>query len=75
MSYMKRLMELRKALEDDGATIADVEVPAAVLLSDVCEVLGLSPKQRRVVLGTAGVQYVDGLLDGTVALNSDARQC
>jgi hypothetical protein len=67
MSVLKqRLMELRAALEDDAGLAA--EVPAGLLLSDVCEALGLEDSERREVLGKKGARFVDDVLGAPVKL-------
>jgi hypothetical protein len=59
----RTLRRFREGLERDAAGEAweVMEVPAGVLLGDVCDALGLDPGQRREVLGKAGAGYLDDL--------------
>ncbi len=50
----ERLRDLRQDMEEDGP-IADVEVPAVLLLDDVCNALELSQTERVWVLGDGGM--------------------
>lgn len=49
-SVITSLKALRTEAQQD-ANIMDMEVPFALILSDVCDALGLSPIERGVVLG------------------------
>jgi len=59
----RTLRRLRQALEHgtEGEPWAAVELPAGLLLADVCDALGLSDDQRRDVLGDAGAAFVEGI--------------
>ncbi len=49
-SIVKRLATLRRELEE-SAELTKMQVPAALMLSDVCAALDLGPEERREVLG------------------------
>ena len=54
------LADFRKQLErESGGKIDQLDTNAAELLSDLCIFLGLSDKNRRIVLGNDGAQHVD----------------
>jgi hypothetical protein len=53
-----RLGDLRREFEQDGDWPETMEVNAALFLSDVCRVLGLSDAERRKVLGVDAAAYV-----------------
>ena len=54
------LADFRKQLEQEsGGSINRLEVNGAELLSDLCRFLGLSEKNRGIVLGKDGAQHVD----------------
>ena len=54
------LADFRKQLErESGGTINQLDVNGAELLSDLCRFLGLSEKNRGIVLGKDGAQHVD----------------
>lgn len=54
------LADFRKQLEQEsGGSINRLEVNGAELLSDLCRFLGLSEKNRGIVLGKDGARHVD----------------
>jgi hypothetical protein len=54
------LADFRKHLErESGSRIEQLDMNSAEILSDLCNFLGLSDKNRRIVLGKDGAQYVD----------------
>ena len=54
------LADFRKQLErESGGNVAQLDMNTAEMLSDLCNFLGLSDKNRRIVLGKDGAQYVD----------------
>ncbi len=54
------LSDFRKQLErESGGSINRLDVNGAELLSDLCRFLGLSEKNRGIVLGEDGAQHVD----------------
>lgn len=53
---VERLTNLRRAIERDAAEIAEVSVPAVLLLCDVCKALGLTLREQQQVLGRKGTQ-------------------
>lgn len=53
------LADFRKQLErESGGSIIQVDVNGAELLSDLCRFLGLSEKNRGIVLGKDGARHV-----------------
>ncbi len=56
----RTLKRFRERLEhgSDGESWAAMEIPAGLMLADVCDALGLDPGQRREVLGDAGTAFV-----------------
>jgi hypothetical protein len=59
MTVTQQLKRLREDFENEGESIADIEISAALLISDVCESLGLKDSERREVLGRDGEKFVD----------------
>ncbi len=58
-----RLRGLREEIEQDGEVrIADLEVPFALALSDVCNALGLTSEEHDRVLGREAAAYVAEIL-------------
>lgn len=54
------LADFRKQLErESGGAINRLDVNGAELLSDLCKFLGLSDKNRGIVLGKEGTRHVD----------------
>ena len=54
------LADFRKQLErESGGSINRLDVNGAELLSDLCRFLGLSEKNRGIVLGKNGARHVD----------------
>ena len=54
------LADFRKQLErESGGSINRLDVNGAELLSDLCRFLGLSEKNRGIVLGKDGARHVD----------------
>jgi hypothetical protein len=54
------LADFRRQLErESGGPINRLDVNGAELLSDLCRFLGLSDKNRRIVLGKDGAQQLD----------------
>jgi hypothetical protein len=54
------LADFRKQLErESGGSINRLDVNGAELLSDLCKFLGLSDKNRHIVLGKDGARHVD----------------
>jgi len=58
MSNTQRLAELRRALEE-AAEIHELQVPALLLLDDVCRALGIIGTDRRKVLGRKAEQWLE----------------
>jgi hypothetical protein len=53
------LADFRKQLErESGGSINRLDVNGAELLSDLCKFLGLSDKNRQIVLGKDGARHV-----------------
>ncbi len=63
-----RLAGLRRDLEASGDW-PELEVSAALLLADVCQVLDLSDADRQAVLGAGGVAYVEAVANTPVHLS------
>ena len=59
-SAVKRLTELRRELETTGKW-PELEIPAVLLLIDICQAPGLSEADRQVVLGARGVAYFEAV--------------
>lgn len=53
-NLVERLVALRRNIERDTTQIAEVTVPAVLLLYDVCKALGFTPRQQQKVLGRKG---------------------
>jgi len=54
------LADFRKRLErESGGPVNQLDMNTAEMLSDLCNFLGLSDKNRRIVLGKDGTRYVD----------------
>jgi hypothetical protein len=54
------LADFRTQLErESGGTIEQLDMNTAEMLSDLCNFLGLSDKNRRIVLGNDGARHVD----------------
>ena len=66
LSIAERLRALRQEMEGDGS-IAEVEVPAVLLLDDVCSALELPQTERVWVLGDGGMAFVESVKETTVA--------
>ena len=64
-AIVARLRHLRQQLEDGMApeSWTDLEVPAFILLADVCDVLRLTSAEKDAVLGEDGRQRQDAMLD------------
>lgn len=64
----RTLRRFRERLEGDAGNEPWelLEVPAALVLADVCDALGLDPGQRREVLGAAGTAFLEELREATV---------
>lgn len=59
-----KLRRFRARLEQEAEqSVGDLEVNAALLLSDLCRFLGLDEQQHDYVLGGAGVRYVQEVVD------------
>jgi hypothetical protein len=58
-SNTKRLEQLSREMEEGATKIDDLEVPALLLLEDVCRALGLTEEERCQVLGQEAAQWVD----------------
>lgn len=70
-----RLAHFRAILEQEAEQpIQDLEVSAALLLSDLCRFIGLDPAQHDHVLGHSGVQHVLQVLDTPVSLLNHPSQ-
>ncbi len=67
-AIVARLRHLRQQLEDGMAPEpwADLEVPAYILLADVCDALRLTEGEKAVVLGGDGRQRQDAMLSQRV---------
>ena len=63
----QRLIELRQLIEEE-ADLCEVEVPAVLLLSDVCIALDMEEVDRLEVLGPRGASYVEALANGQISL-------
>ena len=64
-----KLVQFRASLEQEAEhSIGDLEINAALLLSDLCHFLGLDEQQHDRVLGEAGVTHVMQVLDTRVSL-------
>jgi hypothetical protein len=61
------LAKLRQELEATGSW-PEVEVPAALLLADVCQALGLNLSDQQVVLGAEGTAYFEAVLNAPIVL-------
>lgn len=57
----RALTRYRRELEQGTAPEAwsEVELPAGLMLADVCDALGLSDEQRQKVLGDAGMVFLE----------------
>ena len=54
------LADFRKQLErESGGNVAQLDMNTAEMLSDLCNFLGLSDKNRRIVLGRDGARHID----------------
>lgn len=72
-----RLARFRARLEREAeGPIGDLEVNAALLLSDLCRFLGLDEQQYTYVLGEHGVKYVLEVMEAhcSVRVNSPPTQ-
>lgn len=59
-----QLTQFRADLEEGtGQPISDLQINAALLLSDLCRFLSLDEQQHDHVLGTSGVQHVMQVLE------------
>jgi hypothetical protein len=58
---VSRLSALRRELEAGAGRLSEIELPAVLLLFDVCNALGLSEAQQREVLGAEGARYIEAL--------------
>ena len=63
-----RLCSLREEIEQDGEKIASLEVSFALALSDVCDALGLTGEEYKLVLGPEAAAFVEALLNSRVWL-------
>ena len=62
-----KLWQFRLALEGQAEqSISALDVPAALLLSDLCVFAGLSEEEHARVLGEEGVAYVNEVLETRV---------
>jgi hypothetical protein len=69
-----KLWQFRLALEGQAEqSIRELEVQAALLLSDLCVFAGLSEEQHARVLGEEGVAYVNEILEERVRLATSGR--
>jgi hypothetical protein len=70
-----RLWQFRLGLEGQSEqSIAGLEVPAALLLSDFCVFAGLSEEQHARALGQEGVDYVNEVLETRVRKLTSGRR-
>ena len=69
----EKLTGLRQSFEAEGAKLCAMHVPAVLLLSDVCDALGLSEEEWRTVLGPEGLQYLEGWRNTPVRLNGKKK--
>lgn len=61
------LADFRKQLErESGSQIEQLDMNTAELLSDLCNFLGLSDKNRRIVLGNNGARHVDRIEQASI---------
>ena len=69
-----KLWHFRLALEGQAEqSITGLEVPAALLLSDLCVFAGLTEEQHARVLGEEGVAYVNEILEERVRRATSGR--
>jgi hypothetical protein len=69
------LWQFRLGLEGQSEqSIAGLEVPAALLLSDFCVFAGLSEEQHARALGQEGVDYVNEVLETRVRKLTSGRR-
>ena len=69
-----RLRQFRVALEQQsGESVIEMEVPIALLLSDLCVFAGLSEEQHAAVLGDEGVAFVNDVLATRLRLKMSGR--
>ena len=61
------LAKLRQELQATGSWPA-VEVPAALLLADVCQALGLNMSDQQAVLGVDGAAYLEAVANTPIIL-------
>jgi hypothetical protein len=54
-----KLCTLRQEFERDGISIAEAVAPVALILSDVCNVLGLSQAEHDFVLGKEVAEAIE----------------
>lgn len=73
MNIAAKLRRLREAFECEGGNIADVEVPAVLLLFDVCQALELDDLQKHDVLGAAGTTWLAGVMDTPISPTGNGR--
>lgn len=51
VDVVEQLANLRRQIEEGAARLSEIDLPAALLLSDVCKALGLTVSDQRKVLG------------------------
>jgi hypothetical protein len=74
-SIRDSLRRFRTKFEDESrAPISEVESPLALVLSDVCDALRLSHRDKRNVLGKHGSRYVKMTNESRVAMPSESRR-
>lgn len=65
---VQRLAALRQELESGVGKLHQIEVPAMLLLADVCNALGLNRSEKHLVLGRDNARFLDELSRATVRL-------
>lgn len=65
----RTLKRFRERLEhgSDGESWAAMEIPAGLMLADVCDALGLDAVQQRDVLGDAATAFLEAVQDTRIS--------
>lgn len=68
LHIVQKLATLRQQIEKGTARLSEIDLPAALLLYDVCKVIGLTLSDQRKVLGRDGTRYVKMFFDVPIKL-------